>query len=95
MAEQDFTTKNKERGGLWWTTPQAQELISILRAVRATGDLLNLAGDTVKQGRQAMCDNTLIDLGDHLEDLATEGLVILGYEGPKEEPQAEPEGGAA
>jgi hypothetical protein len=96
MAEQDSTTKHKERGVIHWSDPQVQEVISILRMVRATGDLLTAAADSVIRGRSILHKDTLIDLGMHLEDLATNGLVILGYENPKEapEPQAEVQGGA-
>lgn len=97
MAEQDSTTGKAGRRVLWWTDPQAQELISVLRAVRVSGDLLNGAADSVSQGRNEFHQNTLADLGCHLEDLATKGLVILGYENAKEEaePLAAAQGGAA
>jgi hypothetical protein len=93
MAEQDSNTGKAGRGVLWWTDPQAQELISILRAVRVSGDLLTGAADSVSQGRNEFHQNTLADLGCHLEDLATKGLVILGYENPK--PQAAAQGGVS
>lgn len=93
MAEQDSNTGKAGRGVLWWTDPQGQDVISILRAVRAFGSLLIGAG----HNRDAMHQDTIVDTGSHLEDLATQGLVILGYESPKGEPkaQAAPEGGAA
>lgn len=93
MAEQDSTTKTEAQAGLRWGGPQVQELISILRTVRAAGDLLCAA--SVAQERYVLHEATLIDLGTHLEDLATEGLVILRYDNPKEEaePQAAGQGG--
>ena len=97
MAESNSTTGKAGQGGLWWTDLQGQELITILRAIRVSGDLLNGAADSVSQGRNEFHEHTLADLGCHLEDLATKGLVILGYEDAKEEaePQAAAQGGAA
>ena len=92
MAGNDFTTKTG-RAVLHWADPQVQEVISILRAVRVSGDLLTGAADSVSQGRNEFHQHTLADLGCHLEDLATKGLVILGYDNPK--PQAAAQGGAA
>jgi hypothetical protein len=91
MATEHLSTKNKERGVSHWTNPQVQDLINILRAIRATGNLLNLVEDPSE-----LDEDTLVDLGRHLEDLATEGLVICGYENSKEkpEPQAAGQGGA-
>jgi hypothetical protein len=93
MATEHLSTKNKERGVIHWASPQVQEVICILRAVRASGDLLTAAIDSVTQGRTELHEDTLIDLGSHLEDLATQGLVILGYEAPR--PQAAVQGGEA
>ena len=93
MAEQDTTTTGKEQKGFDWFHA-SQEVIPILRAIRASGNLLTLVEDPSE-----LEENTLVDLGGHLEDLATQGLVILRYENPKEkpEPQVAPEtkGGAA
>jgi hypothetical protein len=93
MAEQDSTTKPEAQAGLRWSGPEVQELISILRTIRAAGDLLCAA--SVAQETYTLHADTLVDLGSHLEDLAAEGLVILRYDSPKEEaePQAAGQGG--
>jgi hypothetical protein len=95
MAGKDFSTGKEKRETLWWTNPQTQELISILRAVRSSGDLLTAADVSVSEGRLTLHEDTLVALGSHLESLATKGLVICGFEGPEgDAPQAAIEGGA-
>lgn len=77
MAEMNFTTK-----GIITVTEN-------LVAIRAIGDLLTAAADSVSEGRSLLHDKTLAAIGYHLEDLATGGLVILSYQ----KPQPKPEGG--
>jgi hypothetical protein len=93
MAEKDSTTK---KGPEWLTHQEIQKLMGNLRAIRATADLLCAAGDSIAQGRSTLFNDTLAELAEHLEELATEGLVILRYEGPRiasEPPQAAAQGG--
>jgi hypothetical protein len=90
MAEKDSTTK---RGREWPTTNEINKVTDNLSAIRAIGDLLCTAMDSVGQNRSELHENTLVAIGLHLEDLATEGLVILRYEEPR--PQAAAQGGAA
>lgn len=78
-----------------FTTQELSKVMENLRAIRATADLLCMAADTAREDRQEFLENTLADIGEHLEELATEGLVILRYEGSmKRAAQAAPEGGA-
>ena len=88
MAEQDSTTK---RGREWPTTEEIDEVIAGLRAIRAIGDLLTAAADSVGKGRSELHEQTLVAVGMHLEDLTTEALVILRWDNPK--PQAAAQGG--
>ena len=80
MAGKDFTTKNSKE---WPTTEEIQKVIDSLKTVRAIGDLLTAAADTLNQGRYELHENTLENIGMHLEDMATEGLVILRHEEPR------------
>ena len=84
MAEKDFTTEGgRERP----TFQEIQKLMDNLRVIRATADLLCMAADTEAQGRQEFLKHTLSEIGEHLEELATEALVILRYEGPRSAPE--------
>lgn len=78
MAEKDSTTFD-------WREA-AEKIIPILRAVRATGDLLSAASVSIDEG-YTLYKDTLSDLGSHLEDLAQEGLVILKYDNPRPAPE--------
>lgn len=93
MAEKDSTTK---RGQEWPTFDEIEKIIANLKAIRMMGDLLCAAMDSVRQERSELHEDTLVEIGAHLEDLATEGLVILRWDEPKTpaEPQVAPEGGA-
>ncbi|MFA4901759.1 MAG: hypothetical protein WC600_03335 [Desulfobaccales bacterium] len=62
-----------------------------LKAIRSIGDLLCMAADSEGQGRNEFSEDTLAEIGSHINALATEGLVIIGYEGPKGEPEPEPQ----
>lgn len=75
----------------WPTREEIDKIIDNLSAIRAIGDLLCTAADSVGQGRSELHEKTLIAIGMHLEDMATEGLVILRYEEPR--PQATAQGG--
>lgn len=88
MAEQDFTTKE------WPSMEEINEVIGALRAIRAIGDLLCMAADTAGQHRATFREDTLAEVGVHLEDLTTEALVILRWENPKPQDPALQEGGA-
>jgi hypothetical protein len=93
MAEQDSTTTGqepKETAPNFWFTA-AQDVIPALRTIRAIGDLLTAAADSVGQGRNEFHESTLAEIGCHLEDLATEALATLRWEEPK--PQAAAQGG--
>jgi hypothetical protein len=59
------------------------ELIDIARSIRGIGDLLyNLTPD-----HSFMRDDTLQNIGNTLDNLATQALVILRYEDEEPEPQ--------
>jgi hypothetical protein len=81
MSLQDSTTKKE-----WPTTKEIDKVIAGLRAIRAIGDLLTAAADSVGQNRTEFHKSTLAEIGAHLEDLTTEALVILKWENPR--PQA-------
>lgn len=66
------------------------ELIDRFTAIRAIGDLLTAAADSVGQGRSELHGETLASIGVHLEDMATEALVILKYERPRIKPDLQP-----
>ncbi len=66
-----------------------QEVIERFKAIRSIGELLSMAADSEGQGRNEFGEDTLAEIGIHINNLATEGLVILNYEGPKGEPEPE------
>jgi hypothetical protein len=78
MAEKNLTTEKLE---------ERAKLIPKLTAIRAIGDLLCQAADTIRQGRSEFHEDTLASIGYHLEDMATEALVILRYEKPRPKPE--------
>jgi hypothetical protein len=78
MAAQDSTTTD--------LLQERTEVIQRLTAIRAIGDLLTAAADSVGKGRSELHEQTLASLGMHLEDLATEALVILRHEKPRPAP---------
>ena len=90
MAENHLTT---EKGREWPSMEEIDKVIGNLSAIRAIGDLLCAAADSVGQNRNELHEKTLVAIGMHLEDMATEGLVILRWDNPK--PQAAAQGGAA
>lgn len=90
MAENHLTT---EKGREWPSMEEINKVIGNLSAIRAIGDLLCAAADSVGQNRNEFHEKTLVAIGMHLEDMATEGLVILRWDNPK--PQAAAQGGGA
>jgi predicted ArsR family transcriptional regulator len=86
MAEPCLNMRKQET--VWRLTGQdIQKLMENFRAIRATADLLCAAADSLRQERADLLDTTLEEIGEHLEDLATEGLVILRYEEPRHQAQ--------
>ena len=55
-------------------------IIDNQRNIRAVADLLTAAADSIEAGRSEFHQLTLAQIGVHLEDLATESLVLLGEE---------------
>ena len=55
-------------------------VIDIQKKIRAIADLLTMAADAVEADRSEFHELTLTQIGLHLEDLATESLVLLGEE---------------
>ena len=55
-------------------------IIDIQKKIRAIADLLTVAADSVESGRSGFHELTLAQTGMHLEDLATETLILLGEE---------------
>lgn len=66
-----------------FTPKEIYKVIGNLRAIRAASDLLCMAADTDQEGRAEFRRDTLADIGVHLEDLATEALELLRWEGEK------------
>lgn len=76
MAETQNTTEK------WPTSEEINEVIAGLRAIRAIGDLLFMATEAARINTATFCDDTLVEIAAHLEDLTTKALVILKWEDP-------------